>query len=148
VILHPLNDMPHHYTKNIVEASAWCNTCNKMTMHAVFDGRLDRCKNEHPHVIHPPKYDDKQEELFKMSHKSLHTCPQCEWQPMETAPRDGIPILVNFGRCGVHLVSWEPSERTRYARWCVDDRKFGPYPLRGYLDTDVKGWMYPPKATP
>jgi hypothetical protein len=41
--------MPHHFPKSTVEASAWCNRCGKMTLHRVFDGRLGRCKNEHPH---------------------------------------------------------------------------------------------------
>jgi hypothetical protein len=61
--------MPHHFTKNIVEASAWCNTCNKMTMHAVWDGRLDRCKNNHPHAATKMKPVNLQESLFSMSAK-------------------------------------------------------------------------------
>lgn len=35
--------MSQHYTKNTVEAAAWCNTCNKSTAHAVSDGRLSYC---------------------------------------------------------------------------------------------------------
>jgi hypothetical protein len=61
--------MPHHFTKNIVEASAWCNACNKMTMHAVWGGRLDRCKNNHPHVAVKVKPVDLQGSLFSMSAK-------------------------------------------------------------------------------
>lgn len=41
--------MPHHYPKSTVQASAWCPTCNKETPHYVWDGRLGRCMNEHPH---------------------------------------------------------------------------------------------------
>jgi hypothetical protein len=58
-----------------------------------------------------------------------------DWQTMETAPRDGTRILVDFGSNGVHAVSWEDDI------WSVDDQKHGPYPLRGYIETDVKGWM-------
>jgi hypothetical protein len=35
--------MPEHYTKNTVEVSVWCNTCNRMTMHRVDDGRRGPC---------------------------------------------------------------------------------------------------------
>ena len=41
--------MPHHFPKSTVQAAAWCSTCNKETPHSVFDGRLGRCMNEHPH---------------------------------------------------------------------------------------------------
>ena len=39
--------MSHHYTKNTVEAMEFCPTCNKNTMHYVWDGRLGRCKEDH-----------------------------------------------------------------------------------------------------
>jgi hypothetical protein len=35
--------MPHHFTKNTVEASVWCNACGKMTPHRVADGRQQYC---------------------------------------------------------------------------------------------------------
>lgn len=57
--------MPHHYTKATIEASAWCPTCNRMTPHFVWDGRLGRCKNEHPHPEPKKKVEDTQEKLFK-----------------------------------------------------------------------------------
>ena len=56
--------MPPHYTKNTIEASAWCPTCNKMTPHYVYDGRLGRCKNEHPHPVKEKKPEDTQGSLF------------------------------------------------------------------------------------
>jgi len=62
------------------------------------------------------------------------------WRPIETAPRDGTEILVDFGRCGIHSVAWCEAA-SGITIWCVDDRKFGPYALRGYVETDVKGWM-------
>ena len=36
--------MPHHFTKDTVEASVWCNTCGRLTPHRVVDGRRDFCK--------------------------------------------------------------------------------------------------------
>ena len=46
--------MPHHYPKSTVEASAWCNTCNKPTPHFVHGGVLGRCMNDHPHPERKP----------------------------------------------------------------------------------------------
>jgi hypothetical protein len=70
-----------------------------------------------------------------------------QWRPMETAPRDGTRILVDFGQVGVHAVTWEdPDNREGVPGWCVDDLKFGPYALRRYMETDVKGWMPLPAA--
>jgi hypothetical protein len=36
-----------------------------MTPHFVWDGRLGRCKNEHPHPEPKKKVEDTQEKLFK-----------------------------------------------------------------------------------
>ena len=65
-----------------------------------------------------------------------------EWQPIETAPKDGTRILVNFhGR--VKEVFWDDpyGENMTFAIWCVDDDKHGPYPLRGYSEGDDTHWM-------
>jgi hypothetical protein len=35
--------MSFHYTKNTVEASAWCLRCNRVTMHRVDQGRIGPC---------------------------------------------------------------------------------------------------------
>lgn len=39
--------MTHHFTRNTVEASAWCSKCQKFTMHRVdqdaMQGRLGPC---------------------------------------------------------------------------------------------------------
>lgn len=35
--------MPHHFTKNTVEASIWCNTCNRMTSWRILNGRRAYC---------------------------------------------------------------------------------------------------------
>ena len=39
--------MPHHFTKNTLETTKWCNTCKCNTQWLVSDGRLGRCKNDH-----------------------------------------------------------------------------------------------------
>lgn len=56
--------MPHHYTKSIVQAEAYCPTCSKPTQHYVWDGRLGRCMNDHPHAVVESKPVDTQQELF------------------------------------------------------------------------------------
>lgn len=66
------------------------------------------------------------------------------WMPMESAPIDGTRILVDFGQRGVHAVSWK--EGKGIVTWCVDDSKHGPWPLRGYIESDVKGWQPLPAA--
>jgi hypothetical protein len=63
-----------------------------------------------------------------------------EWQPIESAPKDGTRILVAFRRIGIHAVSWEEAINGLEG-WCVNDEKHGPYSLRGYLDEDILGWM-------
>jgi hypothetical protein len=35
--------MPHHFTKSTVEASIWCNRCNKETPWRIADGRRQYC---------------------------------------------------------------------------------------------------------
>ena len=64
-----------------------------------------------------------------------------EWQPIETAPRDGTTILVYFKRHGAMSVSWTSREDDGFYIWCVDDHKFGPYAVRGYMHGDDTHWM-------
>lgn len=57
-----------------------------------------------------------------------------EWQPIETAPKDGSSILVSFGAMGVWQVLWSDRDGdscSEYAIWCVDDNSNGPYPRGG-----------------
>lgn len=59
--------------------------------------------------------------------------PSDQWRPIETVPRDGTSVLVSFGTRGVHQVAWVARNSEGICIWSVDDGKFGPYPLRGYL---------------
>ncbi|GJD41361.1 WYL domain-containing protein [Methylobacterium bullatum] len=67
-------------------------------------------------------------------------------QPMETAPKDGTRILVEFDHnAGIHAVAWEESV-SGSTIWCVDDRKHGPFPLRGYMNA-LRWWPLPTAPT-
>jgi hypothetical protein len=64
------------------------------------------------------------------------------WQPIETAPTDGAPILVDFGECGIHRVFWsEDPFGPGIGAWCVTDLKFEDRPLRRYRESSIRGWM-------
>jgi hypothetical protein len=39
--------MPEHFTRNTESVHAWCHHCGKLTDHAVSDGRIGRCINDH-----------------------------------------------------------------------------------------------------
>ncbi len=62
-----------------------------------------------------------------------------EWQPIETAPKDGTPILVYFPQIGTWQVSWS-TEVFDDGFWCVSDNKFEDRPLRGWSDPPTL-WM-------
>lgn len=36
-------EMPEHYTRNTETATAWCNKCNRMTVHRIDGGRKGPC---------------------------------------------------------------------------------------------------------
>lgn len=75
--------------------------------------------------------------------ESLTPAPETP-RSMDSAPRDGTPIQVYFkGRINQWVtVSWTDNENSRgWPIWCVDDFKHGPYPLRGYIETDAIGWL-------
>ena len=63
---------------------------------------------------------------------------QAEWQPIETATKDGQAILVTDGR-DCYCVEWD--EELDW--WTVDDNKLGPFRLRGSAPTH---WMPTPAA--
>lgn len=67
-----------------------------------------------------------------------------QWQPIETAPKDGSTILVWFRQHGAMTVCWgdlDYDHTSEYANWLVDDHKHGPYPVRGYSRGDDTHWM-------
>jgi len=74
-----------------------------------------------------------------------------QWQPIETAPKDGTTILVWFRQHGAMTVCWgdrDYNHTSEYAIWLVDDHKHGPYPVRGYSRGDDTHWMpLPPPPT-
>jgi hypothetical protein len=57
--------MAQHYNKATVQAEAYCNTCGKPTPHYVWDGRIGRCMNDHPHATPKPKPAETQQDLFQ-----------------------------------------------------------------------------------
>ena len=59
-----------------------------------------------------------------------------EWQPIETAPKDGTDILVMTGET-MHVVRWI-NIHGDFDYWAVDDNKHGPFTLRGKAPTN---WM-------
>jgi len=66
------------------------------------------------------------------------------WQPIETAPKDGTPVLVwaenlLHGLCPYAVAQYMEHE---IEWWHVQDGKFGPYPMRGAAPTH---WMPCPK---
>ena len=66
---------------------------------------------------------------------------QAEWQPIETAPKDGQAILVTDGM-DCYCVEWDEE----FDWWAVDDNKLGPFRLRGSAPTH---WMpLPPVPGP
>lgn len=69
------------------------------------------------------------------------------WQPMETVPKDGRTVIIDFDRVGVTAVFWseEPFGKGIGA-WCVSDNKNEDRPLRGYCEGDERGWMPMPAA--
>jgi hypothetical protein len=63
-----------HFTRNTLEATAWCKRCNRNTLHRIDDGRVGPCLDPgHPTPLpravippwDPPADDSKQGELFK-----------------------------------------------------------------------------------
>lgn len=62
--------MPEHYTKDTVQAAAYCKPCCKQTMHRIDDGRLGPCmecmaKREKEHADRKSRPEPKQANLFQ-----------------------------------------------------------------------------------
>ncbi len=78
-------------------------------------------------------------EWWKFDPLYLHPAPSVpEWQPIETAPKDGTVVLLAGCRKPV-AAAWLEDE---IDYWHVDDNKLGPFALRGPAPTH---WMPLPK---
>jgi hypothetical protein len=44
-----------HFTRNTESIRCWCYTCNDLTDHAVSDGQIGRCNNDHSKKKDPKK---------------------------------------------------------------------------------------------
>lgn len=66
-----------------------------------------------------------------------------EWQPIETAPKNGTDILVMTGET-MHVVRWI-NIHGDFDYWAVDDNKHGPFTLRGKAPTHWMPLPEPPK---
>lgn len=74
-----------------------------------------------------------------------------EWQPIETAPRDGSRILVMLraseqGPAEVDLARWERSPRAGDSCWIASDSD--PDCEIIYAESDLEFWMPLPMPTP
>ena len=69
-----------------------------------------------------------------------HGLTRTDWLDMDLVPKNGTPILIDFGNIGIHRVFWEDDI------WCVTDNKYDSRPLRGFQWEDIKGWMPLPES--
>jgi len=97
--------------------------------------------------------DDLRAEIERLRAENERLTRECaaEWEPIETAPRDGTTILVYFRRHGPMTVvaSDQDDPDADWRPWYIDDHKHGPYVVRGYRQGDDTHWMplpKPPKA--
>jgi len=64
-----------------------------------------------------------------------------DWQPIETAPKNGDTVLLWREIGGVVSAFWDCC--ADFDWWYIDDGKYGPYPLRGPNPTH---WMPVPSG--
>jgi len=81
--------------------------------------------------------------LNEENERMRNDAERIEWQPIETAPKDGTDILVMTGET-MHVVRWI-NIHGDFDYWAVDDNKHGPFTLRGKAPTH---WMSLPEPTP
>lgn len=71
---------------------------------------------------------------------------QIEWQPIETAPKDGTRILAAVSY-GVTIVRWGISEPFGDGKaWCTDSE--GPGYSSEFDDREISGWLPLPEPPP
>lgn len=94
------------------------------------------------------------EETAAIFPKSATAQPAQGWRPIETAP-NGQEVLIAYWRWrnsmspGTIIV--QSAMRTEIHgpgiwSWVVSDNKHGPFPIRGWSDGDIIGWMPLPSA--
>ena len=81
--------------------------------------------------------------LNKENERLKADADRIEWQPIETAPKDGTDILVMTGET-MHVVRWI-NIHGDFDYWAVDDNKHGPFTLRGKAPTHWMSLPDPPK---
>ncbi|TWA71943.1 uncharacterized protein DUF551 [Azospirillum baldaniorum] len=80
---------------------------------------------------------------------TTHTEASARWQPIETAPKDGTPVLIygeNLLVPGEMVVAVRSDEHDDLELWDVHDGKFGPHRLRGPSPTHWQPLPPPPAA--
>jgi hypothetical protein len=61
--------MSEHYTRNTEAASAWCNKCNRTTMHRIDGGRKGPCSEHQTPIKKKSVEPSKSGDLFKEEEK-------------------------------------------------------------------------------
>ena len=57
--------MTEHYQRNVLEVTAWCNTCKRFTQHRVDDRRKGPCLEDH-HAGKKPKKEKQKDQTLKL----------------------------------------------------------------------------------
>lgn len=67
-----------------------------------------------------------------------------EWQPIETCPKEPYQGYLVYSQNDMFVAYWtEDDYGCEYNFWAIDDRKHGPYCIRG---ASITHWMPLPEA--